>query len=1560
MKKKLKIFILGVSIIGLAAFAILFKFGRASAADVTVTGKLSYGTSIYYGHASKQAFTRRFAITGTEVTNDLGGPNTFCLNPKQTPPAKNSTQVGHREWNGIVFEERDYNYLLYFIYNGPGWADNKEKIKELFVSNHVMTEAEVENDNLLYAYSHALMAWQYQGGAHGGAAAGLTSEQQTGLTAMLDYLKNRDNYTQDKSNPDNKLIIDYKKLNNLHVYHVDNGNNQNMIFWTYETPKVYIDIVKEYDPGDADDGNDRVFKLYKANNGKCEDLHDADHLVASTNDPNTGYRGTGSTYGNHYFLGLKKTGSGSNVEYEALLDPKGKYCIWEKPAKKDGVYYEVNYSVTTTDDTANPSTVCPPFASGETTGPCTYGVINLGTTSGYKYDKVVDVYYKRVNVTNELEAEGCISITKKDGTTGDKLSGVPFNLYSNNSCTGTPDDTKNTNSSGVAKFTGLNANTQYYVKEAWDSTSYNPDSACTPVKTNSDSTCKKITKTNNPYYISFYKEDEKGQPLSDIRFKVKADGSDKYIRVYANPDPDYHGCYVYRDETTSGSILKTDENGRICIVQIPKTNNSTSYTAYERKTLDGYVFNNGTITGIKPLTEIRGKTCTENDCNKLINKPLVLNFYKVLEDGATPKGGAEFVLSYVDANDNTQYIKVKNERDTTKPNKGCYIYDDETTDKTAASRLVSSTTNQTDGVNIGEVCIVQIPSGKYTATETKPLDYHTFGEDVTKEITITDTSSTRVELSSAKKFPNYKTEFEFTKTVSEENGYDSIWKNMSTAELKTIPFTIYDSQNNKVSVIKTSDGVYEYAGNNIDGASGTATTTLTLGDNRKFKVYHLPKGTYRVEEDECCCETTCTSPSSNNCYGFYSPKGGTNSYKFTINECSTSHSAGTDETGASVCPNGTSIATETMDNSPTEVDFTKSDFYSYVNPSDTVQFENDEERSAFDEITFKVFYRGANNEKIYVNFAKVGNIGTCATDASYSEYRYIPEGTDSSLISGLTLTQELHTCGGHIHLTHLCRGRTYYIEEVAVSGKSVFTLPEREEDRIKEIDLECCKEDTTKPSTTAIINDKPTRVIFEKRDAKYGYLIDDPETTFELYRCAEGAECHPGDYTSAEERTAAGITLVKFNPRAVIPNDQEDPDTEVYRAVTNVNNASGSVTDLHPYYGKLILRYLESGFNYVLLETKAPQGYSLPKGRNAETGFTVVTNTVQVDEVDVPNTPTSLLIRKYDDEGNLLEGAEFKIYEGTTCDKNISPKAQPKQLLRLKTIRDGVYDNREVRDTDTMITCTDKEGSKCSDIDTNLTLNTYVNTWANFDNRTNQNKDTVEMQAGEILVQYLEYGHCYIIEEVKAPKGYSLPENEDDRFVMVTIEQDDEIVDTLKQLVNKPTPFTFYKYDDHNNLIDGGEYKLQKLNQNKKYVDVTVTEEEKDGKLYYKVDKNSTNKTIRTINGSATVYYLEEGQYRIVETKAPEGMELPKKEINVAVFYVSDDGSVVGNGIIANKPKTEKIVVKPSASAEFIVAISTGMEKIKYGLIFIGIVLILGVLIIVRYKPNIFKNKVKK
>ena len=67
-----------------------------------------------------------------------------------------------------------------------------------------------------------------------------------------------------------------------------------------------------------------------------------------------------------------------------------------------------------------------------------------------------------------------------------------------------------------------------------------------------------------------------------------------------------------------------------------------------------------------------------------------------------------------------------------------------------------------------------------------------------------------------------------------------------------------------------------------------------------------------------------------------------------------------------------------------------------------------------------------------------------------------------------------------------------------------------------------------------------------------------------------------------------------------------------------------------------------------------------------------------------------------------------------------------------------------------------------------------------------------------------------------------------------------------------------------------------------------------------------------------------------------------------AVFYVDEGGNVVGNSIITNKPKTEKIEIKPKASAELVVNIATGVARVRYGLIIGIIVITIGGLIYIQ------------
>ena len=139
-------------------------------------------------------------------------------------------------------------------------------------------------------------------------------------------------------------------------------------------------------------------------------------------------------------------------------------------------------------------------------------------------------------------------------------------------------------------------------------------------------------------------------------------------------------------------------------------------------------------------------------------------------------------------------------------------------------------------------------------TETSSIPSHTMGAKNTLKVkTSTEVSNN---ITDSNKIVNYPTVFEFTKTVSsgdEENvkiivnGKEKTLKDLTTEELKLLEFNVTDKDNKVLSFV-LENGVYEYAGNTIDGPEGTPTTALHLDNNRKITIKHLPKGTYYIKE----------------------------------------------------------------------------------------------------------------------------------------------------------------------------------------------------------------------------------------------------------------------------------------------------------------------------------------------------------------------------------------------------------------------------------------------------------------------------------------------------------------------------------------------------------------------------------------------------------------------------------------------------------------------------------------------------------------------------------------
>ena len=1814
------------------------------------------------------------------------------------------------------------------------------------------------------------------------------------------------------------------------------------------------------------------------------------------------------------------------------------------------------------------------------------------TTTDSNGDGVCDTGASMINEQKSY----CYSIKKVDAENGGvAVANTSWQLRGADGTT----KSATTNSSGIATFTGLKYQNYTLVEttanpadldsngtlDYWNDNGGNGTSVAASSLTLGSTCNSPVTKTDKKVYycIKVKKTDyNTGNTLAGAEFT--ATKGNITINKNSNNYSSSNGItsFFIGDSSKAGNytITETLAPSGYTIETATKTVAAISMSEYANEGAARTACLSDSATASDGST-IASKTYNSNSGNNnyvFKDKKQVINWYKTTENGTTLVNGAEFKVK----NSSGQYITVSapvSQTDASNVTRACYQY----TGTNSTGTVMTSGTNGSTNISMtGQVCVSGLPSGTYTVVETKAPEYHTFGSSSTISVTVSNTFNN---MTNSNKLVNYPTEFEFTKTVSSGdttiNGIN--WNSITSSELNNLSFNITNTNGTVLSFKQTSAGVYEYAGNNIDGASGTTVTDLKLGSNRKIKVYHLPSGDYYIKEKKVCCDTSCNSCSgSTPCSGYYYP-GYTqeSSYKFTISQCSSP--------SASSCSSyGT--ATKSLTNTPTEITFTKRDLYSYADPTQEVKFENEEEVNAFDRIKFRLKDENGN----YVKLMKIGNNGTCKTDSSYAEYRYV----DESLLTAeqrANLVTDLYTCGGHIKITHLCRGKKYTIEEYEVPANTVFTLPDAHitkdylipftdngkmccdnnssltptttqviDDTPTRIELDkknnrtstdihegstkkqtatfevyactnlnttCTKASSTghkikfgnarvygsetvypallnqngtgitslnlttegnkgklvleylpanyryvvvetnapdgyynvsgtlaetqieyipkntttasanlksiidyptmikftksdlykyysktdtdklsssnkifdtmtfvlrdkdghivslrkvtngeyrfiqddgttsgnnvtelhpkngeilitniyrnekyyieetatdtlgnfilptnikKPSgipsgwnwaghpyvsydlntnlpndtqngtlpsesvtqlienlptrvvfekrdkmtgeliddtvshdtsptydpyqsirttfnvyrcpktvahcransngaelvyfenrgyitdssnnditsditavqapvlaykysklnsstnavtdlitdrgllvlaylpseysyslyektapngyyqpvnneaytdftvlgTTAdadnnyvelterventpteiyfvksdmydyynaedlasnesntlkifdsmsfilrdrngniltlkcssngdfvrnknteskcdtgeyryvpvdnnnviqamhtkngnikithlhrgetyyieeISNDKegnftlpdylnvdlnygdqlpfdnhghpvvkyilsstspsdqasvtaeikniPTRVRFEKRDAKYNYLIPDETATFKVYQCDSNVECHPADYSTDEERLAAGIRVINFTTRSTITGDGEDDGVEVYKY--NKLNANG-VTELHPDKGVLVLRYLpsDSNYKYVLLETVAPVNYLLPNGRDAETEFTVVSTTTSVEEVNVPNSPTALVIRKYADKDGdgeadsdkLLGGAKFKIYKVTNYNANRKVKDQEKELLKVKTIKDGIYEDRPVKDTDIITTCT---GNNCS---YSLDSLGYISTpWESIDDLIEESGDNITaiLKEGTAIVQYLEYDTYYVIEEVEAPVGYSLPEKDDNRFTLVHIRANEtQIVDTEDALVNKPTSFTFYKFDEYNTPLDGATFYLQKLDNDKKYNTLTVSIEElSNGSLVYRADPNSELTDITTRGGQATVYYLEPGQYRILEVEAAEGYELPKKTVNVATFYVDNDGLVYGNNIITNKKPQETIEYLADSKAELIINIQTGKTVIKYGLIITALIgAIVGLMILLK------------
>ena len=1067
--------------------------------------------------------------------------------------------------------------------------------------------------------------------------------------------------------------------------------------------------------------------------------------------------------------------------------------------------------------------------------------------------------------------------------------------------------------------------------------------------------------------------------MANIRFTVKNSTGTairgKSTKVqYTDSDNVTKTCYEYTTDI-SGSTTEfvTDSNGEVCIVNLPKEEN---YTVTE---VANNNYDNSAITVSAKNKFSYNASTIYNNYEYLIDwtKKEYKNNKTSNSDGKL--SNAEFTVK--DANNNVIKTKANKETvyDKNGSSKSCYVVDLVTPSNNTNSVFKSD--------NDGYACIIGLANGvTYTIEETKPSTYYAFANNKT----FTEQSKLLFNTTPVVNVKQCATEVKITKTTTELTGASEAYKKVVYEELQKLTFNVLDSNDNVLSFIYNSNtGHYEYvnAVNELTGSNQTGSTALRLLNgvnvsstslsnmNLDILINYLPVGNYKLREvSSVTCDSSSNTPSNGGkctCDNNSSNPSGSTSEEAS---CSNMGYARISDISFSVTVNNNGDLTtcDKTDNSvkvpltnkPTVAKFTKKDFYGYYNDVEEVNFENDEEVKAFDNITFRV--RKTSTVNMSGVNSNAGNNYEWFYKTSNGEYRLDVLhkcSSEGQNVGGYICTQNLHTNSGDIRLTHLCKCESYVIEEYEVPDGTVFILPKAENNTCaagymtinKNGKIEChpvktikvcdCDNDNPESSPPVIIEDLPTKQVFVKKDLKYNTILVDQNTTFELFLTTEeaanaGRKCNPYDSNSKTN----DCVQIYFNERSVLSDEVDGSNS--YRMLSN-QNANNRVKELHvdPNTGKLILRYLPAYIDreYVLMETKAPKGYNLPTGEKSVTRFKVVNDTVNVEVSDVPNRPSKVLIGKYDQAtGELIAGVKFKVYKVNNYDENLTAMMQSKSnALEFKTIRDGSYEAREVYDTNVITTCVDKEGSPCSSL--GLVDDNYENSPEGII------ESSVTVKEGQALIQYLDSDSYYVIEEVEAPKGYKLPERESDRWTLFYIPKSEDVSVETK-IYNTETFFTFYKYDEFNNLIDGAKFKLQRLNNDKIYEDVAVEDASTEETKIYKVSSSSDNYEITTLNGQATIYRLTEGQYRVLEVEAPAGYELPKKTYNVVTFLVDKQGNTYGSSIIANKKKTTRIDVVPHAEAELIVNIQTGRVIIKYGLIITGILGLVSLLIFLRKK----------
>ena len=200
----------------------------------------------------------------------------------------------------------------------------------------------------------------------------------------------------------------------------------------------------------------------------------------------------------------------------------------------------------------------------------------------------------------------------------------------------------------------------------------------------------------------------------------------------------------------------------------------------------------------------------------------------------------------------------------------------------------------------------------------------------------------------------------------------------------------------------------------------------------------------------------------------------------------------------------------------------------------------------------------------------------------------------------------------------------------------------------------------------------------------------------------------------------------------------------------------------------------------------------------------------------------------------------------------------------------------------------------------------------------------------------------YTIVETKAPEGMVLPSNSS---LAVNVCKSSSGV----RFTNGFVGMEFQKIDEDGKLISGGKFALQ-MKVNNIYKDVILVKKANGSYEYNKDIKDGDSKgtyIFETNEGIARIAKLPPAEYRVVEKEAPEGYEIIEDKDSTATVIIKDDA----NGYYLVQLVNNKVSkIGSESSAELIVTITTGRDKINYTLVGSLIIAAIIILIIIRKK----------